>query len=382
MKHSRSVLRCSGFFAVSPFALALALAFTGCGDDDVHASAANDAAAPTAHAGPVGTKATAILLPLPDAVRSLSEGFRGDDGNPIVIDPAMSAPATGDARFTVTTEGVDLALSVMGCVQYLKGYPLRIHDGSSCDDAAALGEVFGGKRGAGIPGVYCGGTAGNGEFFYSRASTDPLPWTLGGPAASNIIGRLLVLHDPVSDEPLACGEIVAEPEAVPDAGVADVPEPSLETQSALAGYCTLQAVARDSTQACPDRQKMVDCATTHCELTTCFTECADYASCADQQPDVCTATSCAMPAPCLQCMTHVFQCMINFCDDALACAVPTADGPCTKLEHCCMTQGDYADRCLMLVHQLSSISGDPSCNGVMKDWDWNTHLPVACTYEE
>jgi hypothetical protein len=382
MRHSRLVLRRSGFLAVSLFAVALV--FMGCGDDDVdaHASAAGDAAAPAAHAGPVGTKATATLLALADAVRSQSVGFRGDDGNPIVIDPATSAPLTADARFAVTNEGVDLALSVKGCVQYLKGYPLRIQDGSSCDDAAALGDVFGGERGAGMPGVYCGGTAGTGAFFYSRASTDPLSWTLGGPAASDIVGRLLVLHDPVSDEPLACGEIVAAPETMPDASVPDVPEPSLETQSALAGYCALKSAARDSTDPCPDRQQLVDCATTHCELSTCFDECADYASCADQEADVCTATSCAMDKACLACTGHVVQCLFEFCADALACAVPTPDGPCTKLEHCCATQGDFADRCLMLVHQLSGISGDPSCNGVMKDWDWNTHLPVPCTYEE
>jgi hypothetical protein len=81
-------------------------------------------------------------------------------------------------------------------------------------------------------------------------------------------------------------------------------------------------------------------------------------------------------------MTRVFMCSLNYCEDIVACTQPTPGGPCSKLEDCCRTQGDYADRCLALVHQLGGLSGDPSCLGVMQDWDWNTHLPVPCTYEE
>jgi hypothetical protein len=301
-----------------------------------------------------------------------------------VIDPELYMPTMGDARLRTTQEGIDLALHLKGCVPYLQGYPLRVQEGDSCD---ALGEVWDGERGSGIAAVYCDGTTGLSEFYYSRSSEDAKArWTLGGPAGTDLVGKLLVLHDPISDEPLACGEIVAEAEA--DAGAAmgsdagQQLEPRLEARAALAGACTLKAAVRDTADdQCPDPETLVDCATTHCELSSCYSQCQDYITCLEPEADVCAAPSCTIDQTCIACMSRVFACEIDFCVDAIACGKPTPGGPCSKLEDCCRTQGDFTDRCLMLVHQLASLSGDPTCVGVMKDWDWNTHLPVACTYE-
>jgi hypothetical protein len=45
-----------------------------------------------------------------------------------------------------------------------------------------------------------------------RTTTDPKPWTVGPPAESNVIGHVMVLHDPdMPTKRIACGEIKAQP---------------------------------------------------------------------------------------------------------------------------------------------------------------------------
>jgi hypothetical protein len=74
--------------------------------------------------------------------------------------------------------------------------------------------------------------------------------------------------------------------------------------------------------------------------------------------------------------------LFGFCSDIIHCAPPiTPNGPCSKVEACCQSQGDFAARCLALARQLESLGGDPSCVGAMSDWDFNSHLPVPCSWE-
>jgi hypothetical protein len=44
-------------------------------------------------------------------------------------------------------------------------------------------------------------------------------------------------------------------------------------------------------------------------------------------------------------------------------------------------QGDEAESCLELVRAVERLSGDPSCYGVMQDWDANSHYQVPCKFE-
>jgi hypothetical protein len=50
-----------------------------------------------------------------------------------------------------------------------------------------------------------------GTILYQREITDAKPWSVGEAAESNVIGHVVVLHDP--DDPMkriACGQIKAQ----------------------------------------------------------------------------------------------------------------------------------------------------------------------------
>ncbi len=353
-------------------ALLAFLAFAGCTGG--HTTSDTPDAAPLA---PVESTVAVTLAPVPGAKRSVSRGFRDGDAGTVTVDSTLYDPIAGDATFHVTPVGMDLSVTVLGCEPFLKGYPLRIHSGISCTNVTSDEPA----PDAGPEAlVYCNGTSGTGASYYSRPSTDARPWTLGGAASTNILGRVLVIHDPVSDAPLACGVIPTSATSPSDAGTAvDVP---LDLRADLAGYCTLSGLAPDASPPCPDRQALVDCATQHCGLAECLGPCADYMSCLKTSADPCHSTSCTMSAACGTCTSGMFGCLTNFCLDTVGCAQVTPGGPCSTLETCCAIQGDYEQACLRTIHQLEKLGGDPTCLGTTQDWDFNSHVPVPCNYDQ
>ena len=173
---------------------------------------------------PVESTVAVTLAAIPGAQRSVSRGFRDGDAGTVTVDSTLYDPIAGHATFHLTPAGMDLSVQALGCEPFLKGYPLRIHAGPTCANVTS-GES---DPDAGAePLVYCNGTSGTGASYYSRPSTDARPWTFGGVASTNILGRVLVIHDPVSDAPLACGVIPTSAASPPDAGSAvEVPSTS------------------------------------------------------------------------------------------------------------------------------------------------------------
>ncbi len=339
-------------------------------------------ATPDGEAGnaPVNSTASVTLAAIPGAQRSVSRGFRDGDAGTVTVDSTIYDPISGDATFHLTPTTMDISAKVGGCEPFLKGYPLRIHAGTSCADAKSIGAQWDEADAGADPLVYCNGTSGTGASYYSRLDTDPRPWTLGGPANTNILGRVLVIHDPVSDVPLACGVIPASPTGPPDAGSVPAVPPNLAAD--LAGYCTLSALDPDASPPCPDPHALADCATEHCGLSECFGACADYLSCLGSEADPCAPTNCTMDSACGACASGIFGCLADFCLDTAGCAHVTPGGPCSALEACCQMQGDYAQACQRTIHQLEKLGGDPSCVGTMHDWDFNTHVPVPCNFAQ
>jgi hypothetical protein len=98
--------------------------------------------------------------------------------------------------------------ALTGCVSG-KNYPIHIHSGMSCTDAMSQGGHWDPPRGEQIPDVACMNAIGT--ILYQREITDAKPWSVGEAAESNVIGHVVVLHDP--DDPMkriACGQIKAQ----------------------------------------------------------------------------------------------------------------------------------------------------------------------------
>jgi hypothetical protein len=325
---------------------------------------------------PLGGRAHADLTLVAGAVRSQPPSL---NENGVVVEPPAVPPTMATVTFKQTTAGIDMLLDGTGCQIFAAGYPVRIHAGTTCTDAAGQGPVWDGARGeTGV--MLCMGQSQRGLLYYTRSSSDPHPWTLGGASASNILSHVLVIHDPVSDAPLACGVIVEAPAAPPPPAES---LPSTQTQAQIAGLCTFNMLVTTSTKVCPDPSKLSACAAAHCGLYDCLNPCADYASCLEQQPGVCDFSACATSEACGTCTSDVFRCVVQLCNREVSCSEPpTPGGPCTKLRNCCQKQGDFAANCIAVVANLEHLSGDPSCIGAMQDWDFNTHLPVPCDYTE
>jgi hypothetical protein len=161
---------------------------------------------------------------------------------------SAASPIMGSAVFTATSTGVDVLITIDGCVD-TKSYPVHIHEGMSCADVASQGPHWGAAvaaaggsggsggaggaagsaghsgaggtagsggaaggpamllRGEGIPEIVCKGTTGT--SMLSRANTDPkLAWSVGGDMTTNVVGHVVVVHDPVAKTPrIACGKI-------------------------------------------------------------------------------------------------------------------------------------------------------------------------------
>jgi hypothetical protein len=142
-------------------------------------------------------------------------------------------------------------------------------------------------------------------------------------------------------------------------------------------------VVRNNSQECPDPAEFQACASANCDVAACLAKCTGYTACLEGVADVCgTTCSPQIEQPCSECIGELTMCTLGFCSDRFACAAPIAPGgPCAKLEACCGMQGDSAASCLDTVHLIEKISGDPSCVGVMSDWDTTSHLPVPCNFQ-
>jgi hypothetical protein len=127
----------------------------------------------------------------------------------------MGGTVTGTGSFELgaadtAADSVTLKLTLTGCVDG-KAYPAHIHTGSACTDTTTQMGHWDMTRGEGIPMITCAGTTGT--VTYNRAATDPtLKWSVGDGSATDVIGHVIVVHDPdVATTRIACGTITAAP---------------------------------------------------------------------------------------------------------------------------------------------------------------------------
>lgn len=159
-----------------------------------------------AFAPPAGTEAQAQLIPLDYNTNSVPA-----DGSTTV------AGENGYAYFTQTATDVILTVHLSSCTAG-NSHPIHIHTGGVCTDPTTQGEhwnVPGNAAGEGIPNVPC--PDGTGDLVYSRSKTATTPngaWTIGGDAATNVLGHTVILHasggTPADNAiRVACGPVVA-----------------------------------------------------------------------------------------------------------------------------------------------------------------------------
>ena len=106
-----------------------ALLLTGCTGGHTTATLGGELAST-----PVDSTAAVTLAAIPGAQRSVSRGFRDGDAGTVTVDPTIYDPISGEATFHLTATTMDISAQVSGCEPYLKGYPLRIHAGTSCTE--------------------------------------------------------------------------------------------------------------------------------------------------------------------------------------------------------------------------------------------------------
>jgi len=301
---------------------------------------------------------------------------------------AAAPEVMGTAMFAQRPAGVTLLISITGC-DPLATYDVVIQQGGDCEPATLQGEPWDDPRGAGISNVMCTGTSGVGHVYYTRADGNAKPWSIDGSAASNLVGHALVIYAAgMPGRPVACGTITrdAPPSGLEagalDASGSDAHVPSVEVRAELAGFCLSQIVVRSNDQSCPDVGKFEACVSGRCGPAACYGPCAEYSACLEGSKTTCDpACNSVLTLACSECTNRLTMCAVGFCTDQLSCAAPPVPGgPCSMLEACCGMQGDGAPSCLQTVHLIEKISGDPSCLGVMHDWDTTAHLAVPCHF--
>jgi len=320
-------------------------------------------AAPVAQgtAGDVFASAQAVLAPLSAATDT------------------ADLPLEGTATWRTTLIGIDLEIAIRGCTA--GPYPIEILEASDCSSISLQAPAWGQGRGTGIPGLLC--TTGEGRLSYSRSPERKDTWTIGGPLVSEVVGHALVVRDPKTLAPRACGVIERAPDVVRVALPAASAALRLETRSALVGLCLSRQFSNTS-EGCPDAQALLDCASVHCDVGSCLQACQDFTSCLEQSSDTCVAMSTCVASPeCGLCQSQLLSCSLGFCAEHSFCAPPlTADGPCSKLEGCCLLQGAGAAACLTTYQTLVTAGGDVNCMSAMSDWDVVAHFHVPCRFEE
>jgi hypothetical protein len=317
-----------------------------------------------------GARAGATLQP----VGTLADASLSDAG--------QAPPIVGTASFVATAGGVDLVVSITGCRAL--GYPVLLHQAADCSELGLRSPVWNASGGTNITSVHCTGTTGIGLDYYTRPNTDPMPWSVGGPASTSVLAHALVVHDPVTMDPLSCG-VVQLLAASADAGPAVDAAVSSSVLAELSGLCTFRMLVGAVPDAgCASAAQVAACACEHCDLAGCLPACADYAACLQAQPDACASTCSGAPA-CADCLGGLTQCLEGFCVTALTCPAPiTPGGPCARLEACCASQLDGGPACFAAVAQIEKYGGDPTCVGAMHDWDFLTNGPndPPCNFDQ
>ena len=297
----------------------------------------------------------------------------------VTIDPNTEAsdvnavtaqwPISGTAVFNTTEEGVDVAIRLRNCrTGYL--YPVSIHESSDCSSLQFGAASWDGARGA-LPPALCVGAPGA-SVFHTRLESDAKPWTLGGRAESNLVGRTVAIRDPDSGERLACGKIEVGKHGALAAAVDETRRPSDTVVLDAAGLCVLGLVGSDAAVSCPDIPRLAECTFSHC-VAGCLDVCGDYLGCIQGEATACNG-ACIPADECNKCLGTP-ACALGFCGDSLACAPPpTPDGPCRELRECCQRQGPLVSGCMAFVELAESLGGDGSCLGTLYDWDFNTNV--------
>ena len=366
-----------------------------------HGEAADDAnttPSSAAMSGSAGKASSTQSAGSPDAAAKaepastdLPPDERGHVGAKAVVELAAVTTNTEDGRagitgmgtFSETATGVDLDLQLHGCM-FSETFSAFVQDGTNCDEATLTGPHWDSPRGEGLPEISCTGRSGGGHTYFTRYKREPKLWSIGTPASSNILGHALVIYEPGSLRPLACGVITRTADAEPTPQVVKDANYTSELRAVVGGLCLARMIVRDNTQSCPNPDELDECERAHCELDSCIAQCGEYLTCIQQsnEPACDSAYTCPIPQACADCQSRVVSCSFGFCVNALACAAPVMPGgPCSQLEACCAQQGDQATQCLESVHLLEKISGDPSCLGAMHDWDATAHYPVPCKFQ-
>jgi hypothetical protein len=322
--------------------------------------------------GSDGAEDVAMLEAFPSA---LDAG--GDDGG-------MPEPIAGTATFVTTAVSVDLKISITGCVNG-NAYPVVIHQGPGCTSAIVQGPAWDAPRGEAIPYLTCTGSSGVGLLYYARADSDSERWSVGAPSSTDVTGHVVVIHDPKTMQPLACGLIGPAQSDGGDASpaAAPAPVPSVSILAQLAGACFFRQMS--PTGQCPDTEKFAECACTHCGLSECLSQCSGTVACLESNPDAGCASACPAEPACAACASSNLRCLLGFCPDQVNCAVPTPGGPCSQLEACCARQnGGRANPCLAAVKEIEQLGGDPSCVGTMHDYDFLTNAAYdpPCDFDD
>jgi Cu/Zn superoxide dismutase len=130
------------------------------------------------------------------------------------ITPLMGQTLSGTAMFSSSSAGVMLQLALQNCPP--GDHPFHIHQGTACTDMMTQGGHWDGDgtpemptRGEMITPVSCQADM-TGTVNYTRPATAPanMAWTIGGDAASNVKGHVIVVHMSSTDKTrLACGVI-------------------------------------------------------------------------------------------------------------------------------------------------------------------------------
>ena len=343
------------------------VALAACGGSSATVEQPGSGAAARVDAGP------------PSPVYARAEGRFAPLTPGMLVDPATTDatdlslataawPLEGAVSFQTTPEGVDLSLTLTQCRKPY-AYPVFIYPGTDCSQLDGRSKPWDGTRGTLSSKAFCFGPAG--ALFDTRPTRSNLPWTIGGPASSNLLGRAVAIHDPDTNLPLVCATISAAEGGKLAAAAAPVARPPNLVTAQLAGLCVLGPGAFGQ-GTCPNLDTLADCALTHC-VASCLDVCSEYVSCLGGAGSACSAQ--CQPSPgCASCLGTSTQCMLGFCQDELACApAPTPGGPCTALRACCARQGALVESCNHYADLVERLSGDASCLGALSDWDVNTH---------
>ena len=296
----------------------------------------------------------------------------------VVLSALGDSGVTATATFVATVSGVDLSLTMRGC-EGLTEKPVRIVAASDCARVTAATPVWDGARGAGIPGALCTtASSGEGLVRYARRHRLPTHWTIGDGSETDVVGRALVLLDPASGEPSACGVINRDSDRTlldPQLSAA-----SAATRARLAGSCWSELMAGAAAGSCSDPAELSSCAAEHCELGACLAECESFTACMEQSSDACADMfTCPASEACRSCQLTLQGCTFGFCGEHLGCpAIPRPGGPCSQMTACCTLQGEGAGRCLEVAGFTGTLGGEASCINGLSDWDVISHMHVPC----